>query len=108
MSTIQRCQDLPGIDQLGTDACAEFKKIDSPAWKMIVLDPLFDGKLPVREHSDDQQSRALYARWFHDLIYAFHHDYNQIAAETLACSPTVSIQNLTIFRTGSGTMMDRR
>ena len=83
MSTIERCQDLPGIDQLGADACAEFKKFDSPAWKMIVLDPLFDGKLPVRKHSDDQQSRELYARWFHNLIYAFHHDYNQIAAEML-------------------------
>jgi hypothetical protein len=83
MSTIERCQDLPGIDQLGTDACAEFKKIDSPAWKMIVLDPLFDGKLPVQGHLDVQQSRDLYARWFHNLIYAFHHDYNQIAAEML-------------------------
>jgi hypothetical protein len=83
MSTIERCKDLPGIDQLGTDACEEFKKMDSPAWKMIVLDPLFDGKLPVQEHLDDQQSRDLYARWFHNLIYGFHHDYNQTAAEML-------------------------
>lgn len=83
MSTIERCKDLPGIDQLGADACEEFKKIDSPAWKMIVLDPLFDDKLPVQKHLDVQQSRDLYARWFHNLIYAFHHDYNQTAAEML-------------------------
>ena len=83
MSTIERCQDLPGINQLGTDACREFHKIDSSAWKMIVLDPLFDGKPPVKDHLDDQQSQDLYARWFHNLIYAFHHDYNQTAAEML-------------------------
>ncbi|HUD67603.1 MAG TPA: hypothetical protein VMQ17_23675 [Candidatus Sulfotelmatobacter sp.] len=85
MSTIERCKDQPGIDQLGGDACAEFKKTDSPAWRSIVLDPLFptDGKLPVREHSSNQQRHDLYAGWFHNLIYAFHHDYNQTAAEML-------------------------
>jgi hypothetical protein len=85
MSTIERCKDQPGIDQLGDDACAEFRKTDSPAWRSIVLDPLFprDGKLPVREHSSNQQRRDLYASWFHNLIYAFHHDYNQTAAEML-------------------------
>ena len=85
MSTIERCKDQPGIDQLGDDACAEFKKTDSPAWRSIVLDPLFpaDGKLPVREHSSNQQRHDLYAGWFHNLIYAFHHDYNQTAAEML-------------------------
>jgi len=85
MSTIERCKDLPGVDQLGTDACTEFKNTASPAWRRIVLDPLFprDGKLPVSEHLGHQQGRDLYARWFHNLIYSFHHDYNEIAAEML-------------------------
>jgi hypothetical protein len=84
-STIERCKDQPGIDQLGADACAEFKKNDSPGWSMIVLDPLFpkDGKLPVSEHVCCQQGEDLYRGWFHNLIYAFHHDYNQTAAEML-------------------------
>jgi hypothetical protein len=85
MSTIERCKDQPGIDQLGADACEEFKNIASPAWSMIVLDPLFpkDGKLPVSDHSSSQEGQDLYANWFHNLIYAFHHDYNQTAAEML-------------------------
>jgi hypothetical protein len=85
MSTIERCKDQPGIDQLGADACKEFKNTESLAWSMIVLDPLFrkDGKLPVSEHSSSQQGRDLYASWFRNLIYAFHHDYNQTAAEML-------------------------
>jgi len=85
MSTIERCKDQPGIDQLGADACEEFKNTASSAWSTIVLDPLFpnDGKLPVSEHSSSHQGRDLYARWFHNLVYAFHHDYNQTAAEML-------------------------
>jgi hypothetical protein len=85
MSTIERCKDKPGVDQLGADACAELQKTDSPAWSMIVLDPLFpkDGKLPVTQHSCCPQSGDLYAGWFHNLLYAFHHDYNQTAAEML-------------------------
>ena len=49
------------------------------------VDPLFpnDGKLPVSEHSSSQQGRDLYASWFRNLVYAFHHDYNQTAAELL-------------------------
>jgi hypothetical protein len=85
MSSIERCKDQPGIDQLGADTCTELKKTDSPAWSMIVLDPLFpkNGKLPVSEHVGSQQGGDLYASWFHNLIYAFHHDYNQTAAEML-------------------------
>jgi len=85
MSTIERCKDQPGVDQLGEDPCTEFMKSDSPAWKMIVLDPLFptDGKLPVSDHSGNRQRGDLYASWFHNLIYAFHHDYNRTAAEML-------------------------
>jgi hypothetical protein len=85
MSMIERCKDQPGIDQLGDDACKEFNRSDSSAWRMIVLDPLFprDGKLPVSDHLCCQQGRDLYAHWFHNLIYSFHHDYNQTAAEML-------------------------
>ncbi len=84
MSTIERCKNQPGVDELGADACAELKKSDSPAWSMIVLDPLFpkDGKLPLSDHRS-QQGGDLYTNWFRNLIYAFHHDYNQTAAEML-------------------------
>jgi hypothetical protein len=85
MSTIERCKDQPGVDQLGADACAELNKKDSSAWKMIVLDPLFpkDGTLPVVDHCSRHKCGDLYAGWFHNLIYAFHHDYNQTASEML-------------------------
>jgi hypothetical protein len=85
MSTIERCKDQPGVDQLGADACAELTRSDGSAWRMIVLDPLFplDGSLPVQDHSNTPQNGELYAGWLRGLIYLLHHDYNQTAAEML-------------------------
>lgn len=111
MSTIERCQDAPGVDELGRQACAQFEKADTawpengcertasndkkfdaaeiPPWCWIVLDPLFpaDGKLPVSQHSLGQQGEELYSGWFQTLVYMLHLDYNQTAAEMLGVVP---------------------
>ena len=110
ISTIQRCKDAPGVDQLGAEACDKF--VASAAWPekeckrtassedgldadkispwcWIVLDPLFpaDGKLPVSPHSSDQPGKELYSDRFQNLIYRLHLDYNQTAAEMLGVVP---------------------
>jgi hypothetical protein len=122
MSTRERCRtDEPGVDELGVDACNEFKNqeseecpenekskegkntlsskivLDPPSgnivlhspWRKIVLDPLFPagGKLPVCPHSLHQKGGELYSGWFQNLVYVFHHDYNQTAAEMLGVIP---------------------
>ncbi len=107
MSTIQRCQDAPGVDELGREACAKFEQASiawsekecgstassenefnadkSPPWCWIVLDPIFpaDGKIPVSRYSLDRQDKEFYSSWFQTLIYLLHLDYNQTAAEML-------------------------
>jgi len=58
-------------------------------WRKIVLDPLFpaNGKLPVCQHFFHQKGGEFYSGWFQSLIYMFHHDYNQTAAEMLGVIP---------------------
>ena len=122
ISTKQRC----GSDQLGCYACKQFgiappqcdgtngpsKNGSTPAdqrhertpWRQIVLDPMFpeNGNLPVSPCSLRPQGNELYSDRFQTLIYWFHHDYNQIASETLGMiSDHVNIES---GSSGSGTI----
>ena len=114
ISTRQRCAS----DQLGCYVCKQFemtppqcdvknrlsqnessstdRRFDRTPWQQIVLDPTFlkDGKLPVDGPLPRRQGSELYSRRFQTLVYWFHHDYNQIASETLGLiSDHVDIQS---------------
>jgi len=103
ISTKQRC----ATDQLGCYACEQFRiappqcvgkngpsenestlaeqRFERPPWSQIVLDPMFpdNGSLLVSPCLSRQYGSELYSHRFQGLIYWFHHDYNQIASETL-------------------------
>ncbi len=103
ISTKLRCAS----DQLGCYACKQFEmsppqcaekngpsqnertsadqRFERGPWRQIVLDPMFPDNSNLRVHPCplDQQSNEPYSDRFKGLIYWLHHDYNQIAAETL-------------------------
>jgi hypothetical protein len=73
--------------EMGETACAEFERIDGTAWSRIVLDPMFleSGRPRVVSHwSPQQPGTERYSGWFGYLIYTFHHDYNDTAAQMSA------------------------
>ena len=103
ISTKLRCAS----DQLGCYACEQFRiappqcvekngpsenestlaeqRFERPPWSQIVVDPMFpdNGSLLVSPCLSRQHGSELYSHGFQGLIYWFHHDYNQIASETL-------------------------
>lgn len=78
-----RCES----QELGETACADYRNASGTAWSRMVFDPLYQGRLPLADHSSTTATKELYNGWFQKLVYSLHHDYNDAAAEMLGVIP---------------------